>query len=91
MIKRIQIEVDSTEENSKIESYLRKWIVENFQKNPEEQIKSKARNIANNKIKIPIGQICEWCKKRLATEKHHEDYSKPLEVMYLCSRCNRHG
>lgn len=47
--------------------------------------KIKAHNISNMKIKIPKGQICQYPKcKKLATEKHHEDYSKPLEVKFLC-------
>lgn len=49
----------------------------------------KARMIANRKIKIPKGQICVKCKKSLATEKHHEDYTKPLKVKFVCVKCHR--
>ncbi len=44
---------------------------------------------ANNKIKIPKAQICQkkGC-KNLAIQKHHRDYSKPLEVMFLCKDCH---
>lgn len=31
---------------------------------------------------------CERCGKQ-STHRHHEDYSKPLEVVYLCSRCHK--
>lgn len=50
--------------------------------------KIKARNKANYYIKIPKGQMCERCKKRLAKQKHHEDYSKPLKVEFLCNQCH---
>lgn len=31
---------------------------------------------------------CEWCGCE-KVEAHHKDYSKPLEVMWLCNRCHR--
>ena len=31
---------------------------------------------------------CEDCGKQ-AQHKHHEDYSKPLEVSYLCAKCHK--
>ena len=69
----------------------KKWNTQNLDKlresykkyesnNPQ---KRKAKALAR-KIKIPEEQICEMCKKNLATEKHHEDYSKPLEVIFCC-------
>lgn len=39
MIKRITIEVDTTEENSKIEPFVKRFIEENFQKYKEAKIK----------------------------------------------------
>jgi len=47
---------------------------------------------AHNKsryIKIPKGKMCEECGKRLAVEKHHKDYDKPLEVVFLCLECHK--
>ena len=54
-------------------------------KNPE---KVKARRIAL-KIEIPIGQICLKCNKNVAREKHHPDYSKPSEIIFLCISCHK--
>lgn len=34
-------------------------------------------------------QRCEKCGKRRKTVAHHEDYSKPLEVKWLCYSCHR--
>jgi hypothetical protein len=32
---------------------------------------------------------CEWCGLNIAKlEKHHEDYSKPLQVTWLCRACH---
>ena len=37
-------------------------------------------------IKKPLR--CEACSKRHKLTAHHEDYSKPLEVEWLCYECH---
>lgn len=32
---------------------------------------------------------CKWCDSNLNIEAHHEDYSKPLEVIWLCRKCHK--
>jgi len=55
--------------------------------NPE---KCKAQDIINHHIRK--GEIerlsCEVC-GRQDTHAHHEDYSKPLEVIWLCPSCHK--
>lgn len=56
---------------------------------PDYSIKAKARSLARkavNEGKIKR-QCCEICKNPEAV-KHHPDYSKPLEIRWLCSRCH---
>lgn len=50
-------------------------------------LKIKARREAQQ-IKISIIQLCEKCNENPAIERHHEDYSKPLEVELLCKDCH---
>ena len=50
--------------------------------------KIKARKLAVHHIKIPKGKLCEKCKKNKAEERHHDDYSKPLKVKFLCKKCH---
>jgi RNase P subunit RPR2 len=70
----------------------RLWAKENKEKRKANRLKHlnkvKARNQARQ-IKIPEGQICVKCHKILATEKHHEDYNKPLEVDFVCKECHQ--
>jgi len=73
--------------------YQRKWRKKNkkrldeyMQQYKQEHSKEiKARNTANNHI-VDI-QPCELCGNPLAI-KHHNDYSKPLEIRFLCRRCH---
>lgn len=53
--------------------------------------KRAARVFLNSYIKI--GKIvrpseCEKCLRKCKVEGHHEDYSKPLEVKWVCKRCH---
>lgn len=57
--------------------------------NPEQRRKMNARCYANvyQRRGHLIPQPCELCGAEKA-EKHHEDYSKPLEVRWLCRWCH---
>ena len=53
--------------------------------------KIKARQKLKNAIragKITRPDTCESCKEKKFVEGHHEDYSKPLEVDWLCIECH---
>ena len=53
--------------------------------------KAAARIFLNSYIrmgKIMKPDICEMCLKKIKIEGHHEDYSKPLEVKWVCKRCH---
>ena len=57
---------------------------------PEQRFKANARSYANvyqhqyGKLKP---EPCEGCGDPKA-QKHHDDYSKPLEVRWLCVNCH---
>ncbi|WP_201319072.1 hypothetical protein [Paenibacillus sp. EPM92] len=54
--------------------------------------KGKARNALRNAVhagKIVKPEKCEQCKTIGNVEGHHPDYSKPLEVVWLCRPCHR--
>lgn len=71
------------------------WSRENrkkhFELSPEERQKSSSRAYANvyqgrGKLK-PMP--CETCGTEEGVQKHHDDYSKPLQVIWLCGPCRR--
>jgi ribosomal protein S27AE len=57
---------------------------------PEQLLRVRARQLANvhqarGKLKP---QPCEVCGTTVKVEKHHEDYSRPLDIRWLCRRCH---
>jgi hypothetical protein len=51
----------------------------------------RARNLLYYYVKIGKvvkPKICKDCKKRKPLEGHHPDYSKPLDVEWLCRSCH---
>jgi ribosomal protein S27AE len=38
--------------------------------------------------KITRPKKCDRCGKRCIPDGHHEDYSRPLDVRWLCKRCH---
>ena len=59
-------------------------------KNPE---KRKANSIIRTAIvygKIHRPSHCTICNKQCVPEGHHPDYSKPLEVIWVCKKCHTH-
>ena len=56
----------------------------------------RARILLSNAVrrgKVVKPRSCERCHKRCSPDGHHEDYGKPLNVMWLCRRCHtaEHG
>lgn len=57
--------------------------------NPE---KISAHNALNHSIrdsKMQRPSSCEKCEMTTRVDGHHEDYNKPLEVVWLCRSCHR--
>lgn len=69
--------------------HMRRVIWQRYASKPEMQIKIKAR--AKLKHLVRKGKVhrgdCEGCGKPNA-EAHHEDYSQPLDVRWLCRSCH---
>lgn len=77
----------------------RRWREKNVEKNAEKDVKYNMkypeRKTAVNAVGIAImsGKIiraekCEQCGSERNIQGHHEDYSKKLEVMWLCCSCH---
>ncbi len=66
--------------NAKTKEYYNK-----IKKEPEHKLKVKAHNVASGLKPCP----CVECGTTKRVEAHHPDYSKPSEVMWLCSQHHR--
>jgi len=63
---------------------VRKWTRQNPQKKTAQDL---VKYRINKKGDRP--QSCPICKREGATLAHHEDYSKPLEVVFCCYVCHK--
>lgn len=62
----------------------RRWLA----RNPE---KYRAHNAVSNAVRdgyLVRPLFCEECGSGVRIQAHHDDYSKPLEVRWLCTRCH---
>lgn len=78
-------EYDRKRGSRQSKDYLRKYREEN-------PAKYAAHTAVNNAIrdgKLVKQTSCEECSSEFAVEGHHDDYTKPLEVRWLCALCHR--
>lgn len=70
----------------KREAASRAWSLSNPDKRKVHRVTRRAKASG----KIPTKTACEFCKNSESKiEMHHDDYSKPLEVRWLCVGCHR--
>jgi DNA polymerase III delta prime subunit len=58
---------------------------------PENRIKEDARKMVQLALQFGIlirPEVCEHCGKECFCEAHHRDYTKPLDVDWLCKQCH---
>ena len=57
-------------------------------RNPEKRIALLIANRAKRSGEIKV-EVCEKCGSLENLQMHHEDYSKPLDVIVLCAKCHK--
>lgn len=80
----------SYKDPAKQSEYYRKWYAKNGRKRDE------AKVFAHSCVMLAVkrGTLirpdkCSICPRTEKIEGHHEDYDKPLEVVWYCNRCHR--
>lgn len=74
----------SKNNRKRLNAYQREWYQENKEKRRAHVVLSRA--IRAGKIVRPIN--CSQCLKECKPDGHHEEYSKPLEVIWICRACH---
>ena len=57
--------------------------------NAEQRVAHRIYNAALRSGELVRAESCERCGKGGRIDGHHDDYSKPLNVLWLCPRCHR--
>lgn len=63
-----------------------------YQRNRYDPVKRSAQNKLNKAVmygRITRPKQCSKCDKHCKPDAHHSDYSKPLQVIWLCRSCHR--
>jgi len=83
----------------KVSARVKRWILSHPEKRAEARKlhrarypeKYKCRNAFNNALrngKVSRPGFCSKCAIECKPHGHHEDYTKPLEVIWLCVKCH---
>jgi hypothetical protein len=56
---------------------------------PERVAARRAVLDAKSKGTLKVPSKCSDCGKKAKVQAHHKDYSKPLDVTWLCDQCHR--
>lgn len=88
----------------KVKDYKREWrkknpkkvceIQKRWSENNPEKMRSKYKYrtaVKNGTLVRPV--VCSECEEEARIEGHHEDYDKPLDVIWVCNKCHNklHG
>ena len=66
----------------------KKSVLKSRQKYPERRKAQSAVGFALKSGKLIRPDSCIICEKKCIPEGHHPDYSKPLEVIWVCKQCH---
>lgn len=89
--KKVQARLARNQYNVRREANLQRRKRNRKPSAPRDAFKDAARREMSNAIRsghLVRPESCEACKKMGRIHGHHEDYSKPLDVIWLCVQCH---
>ncbi len=82
-------QVESQKDNKRYRKYQNKRLIEKRKGNDQKFLARQIVHIALKGKMIIKPEVCTQCMSREKIEAHHEDYSKPLEILWVCYECHR--
>ncbi len=86
--KLCKSQVDSQKGNRRYRKYQNQYSIKKVKSGDKKYV---ARRILNMAVRCGMVQrpdSCEKCFARIKVEGHHEDYNKPLDVVWVCKKCH---
>lgn len=83
--------INDKEKAIKYSDKRKKYAAKYAKTHKKDPIKTAARTILNNAIntgKLKRETVCSQCRLNSRIQAHHPDYSKPLDVKWLCTKCH---
>lgn len=81
--------VKGNKKEIKSKIYAKEWLDKMHKNNKEKNNATHKIWYAVNHNKIVKPKECQYCKTETKLVGHHFDYSKPLEVIWLCYSCHK--
>lgn len=91
--RRVQQRIIYRDRNREhLATYYQEWYEGVDRKRYRDPLKVHAHNAVSNAVRkgeLVRPDQCSECRRTIKIEGHHPDYTKPLDVLWLCNRCHR--
>lgn len=87
--KLCKAQIDSQKGNQRYRKYQNKYSIEKRKNNDPKFLARSIVSLALRGKMITRPIMCSKCNVDCKPEGHHEDYSKPLDIIWLCTKCHK--
>lgn len=81
-------QVESQKGNKRFREYQNKYSIRKTKEGDKRYIARKILNLAIKSGMMVRPNNCSICRLQIMVEGHHEDYNKPLDIIWVCKNCH---